>query len=186
MIAGILGQRADPAPGFNFLISLIDSPEDEEPLAAGLSTLSSALGGKPLAGFSECSGLDMTLQLEDYNEGGRNSAPLRFPTRTTWGNITLRRGVSLSTDLWDWALAFATGNGVRKDGMITLQDAARRPHTVWTFRRGLPARWIGPTLNAARSEVAIEAIEIAHEGLIQSSSFAQGFAAGEAIADLFG
>ena len=54
---------------------------------------------------------------------------------------------------------------MRKDGTITLLDEAQQPALVWGWSRGLPVKWTGMTLNAAQSQVAIEQLEIAHEGL---------------------
>ena len=174
-----LDQRGDPVPAFNFLITLSESPGDG--LEAGLSMVSSALGADPSGGFQECTGLEGTLQLEEYEEGGRNGEVLKFPKRMSWGNITLKRGLALATDLWDWHYGFVTGRGRRRDGMIVVQDSRRLPSSVWYFRRGLPVRWQGPSLNAQRSEVAIETIEIAHEGLSQVPGVGLGIAAVDSV-----
>jgi phage tail-like protein len=58
------------------------------------------------------------------------------------------------------------GEGKRKDGLIVLMNDAREPVKVWKFIKGVPMKWNGPTLNAAQSAVAIEALEISHEGLL--------------------
>ena len=55
--------------------------------------------------------------------------------------------------------------GKRKDGLIVLRDEARKPAKVWKFKRGIPTKWVGPSLNAMQNSVAIESLEIAHEGL---------------------
>jgi phage tail-like protein len=62
-------------------------------------------------------------------------------------------------------LAYVNGNGKRRDGVIVLCDELRLPLKTWTFSRGLPLKWTGPTLNAAQSTIAIESLEIMHEGL---------------------
>src|SRR4030095_15398530 len=106
-------------------------------------------------GFSECSGLEMTLQIEEYKEGGRNSAALRFPTRIAWTNIVLKRGLTRTTALWDWHTDFVRGRGKRRDGIIALLTEDRQPHTVWQFRRGIPVKYSGPTFSAVQSSAAI-------------------------------
>lgn len=159
-----VGQRPDPVLGYNFVVSLIDT---SSPGAAVGSIALGAIFDAALGGFSECSGLDMTLDVHEHEEGGRNGHVLRFPTRVKWSNITLKRGIGLSTGLWDWHYDFAEGRGTRRDGVIVLLNDLRVPHSIWHFRRGLPVRYTGPTMNAQRSEVAIEAIEIAHEGVWQ-------------------
>ena len=157
--------RRDPLRGFNFHVSLYDSTA-----ASGAAVTRIALQplvANPLAGFSECSGLEMTLDTDDFNEGGRNGAVLKFPKHARYTEIVLRKGVTRNTELFDWFHGFTRGVGKRRDGVITLRDAAGRAAVVWTFRRGLPVKYSGPTLNALQGAVAIESISIMHEGLSQ-------------------
>jgi phage tail-like protein len=151
-------QRVDPYRGFNFLITLIDS-------TSTLTTVVTAIQSPPQGGFSECSGLEMGLDIEEYKEGGNNGTVLHFPTRLKWTNLRLKRGVALSDDLWLWHYGFVEGQVQRRDGIITLQDEQQNPVKIWSFTRGLPVKWTGPALNATQSQVAVEEIEIAHEGL---------------------
>ncbi|MFC4158633.1 phage tail protein [Chitinimonas lacunae] len=171
--------RLDPLLGYNFLISLYDSTAST---GAAVSRIAlSPLTPGPVAGFSECSGLDMSMETEDYREGGLNGTVLRFPKHIRPADLTLRRGIGRSTELFDWFYAFTQGAGKRKDGLITLCDAEHKPRVVWGFRRGLPIRYAGPQLNAQQNQVAIESITIAHEGLYQMAGAAQLAAAvGEA------
>ena len=92
---------------------------------------------------------------------------LKFASRATWANVTLKRGVTDRTDLWDWHFSFIEGNGRRRDGVIVLLSASREPVQAWFFRRGLPVKYSGPAFNGSQSNVAIETIEIAHEGIHQ-------------------
>jgi phage tail-like protein len=161
---GALGTRHDPPLNHNFIVGLLDStsslaPAAPPPLAA---VLASAAGG-----FAECSGLELSIQPEEYKEGGNNGGVLKFASRVTWTNLALKRGITTSTDLWDWHFEFIEGHGRRRDGVIILLDAARNPAQAWYFRRGLPVKYSGPSLNATQNNVAIEAIEIAHEGIHQ-------------------
>jgi phage tail-like protein len=174
------GKRVDPVLGYNFLISLIDSTSSLATVA-----LSAGIQQPPIAGFSECSGMEMTLQLEEYEEGGNNGTVRKFPKRINWTNIRFRRGVAGSTDLWDWHYAFVIGNGKRRDGTITLQNELRQPIRTWTFRRALPVKWTGPSMNALQSQVAIEELEIAHEGVEVVSTGGQGVL-GEAVSAVRG
>lgn len=147
--------RDDPYGAYNFLIALIDSS----------SITVSVLQSLAVGGFSECSGLEASMQTEDYQEGGNNSTTLKFPKHITYTNIRLKRGITISDALWRWFNDFIEGNGRRKDGAIILLDELHIPVKVWQFRRGLPVKWTGPTLNAAQSQLAIQELEIAHEGL---------------------
>lgn len=156
--------RNDPMLGCNFQLSLTDAAAGTGKLLT--SIVLSPLVANPLAGFQECTGLEMSLDTEDWNEGGNNGLVLKFPKRVKYGEITLKRGVTRSTALYDWLGGFAQGIGKRKDGVITLLDASHRPSVVWSFRRALPTKWSGPTLNAQNSALAIESLTFVHEGLV--------------------
>ena len=114
---GALGVRTDPVLNHNFIVSLIDT---SSVLGAVASIAMSAIADVALGGFSECTGIEMSMQPEDFREGGKNDAVLKFPARVTWGNLTLRRGVGAGTALWDWHYGFVTGKGKRRDGTIML------------------------------------------------------------------
>jgi phage tail-like protein len=150
--------RIDPYRGFNFLIGLVDS-------SSAIGASATAIQGTAMAGFSECGGLEVSMDIEEFKEGGNNGTILRFPTRIKWSNLRLKRGLALSNDLWLWHYGFVQGQVKRRDGVITLQDEEHNPVKVWSFTRGLPMKWTGPALNAAQGQVAIEELEIAHEGL---------------------
>jgi phage tail-like protein len=151
--------RIDPLGAFNFYLTLIDASD-----VAG--TLISAALNYTVAGFTECSGLEATVEVIDYKEGGVNDYVHKFPTRASFANVTLKHGViHLFDDLWSWHNDFVLGKGKRKDGLIFLMNESREPAKVWMFKRGIPMKWVGPSLNAAQSNVAIESLEIAHEGL---------------------
>lgn len=156
--------RADPMLNHNFVVSLIDT---SSALAAVGSALLSAVLDVALGGFSECSGLEMSMKVEDYNEGGNNGTVLKFPGRVSWGNITLKKGMGAASALWDWHYGFALGRGKRRDGVIVLLNELHVPNNIWFFRRGLPVKYVGPAMNATQNAVAIESVEIAHEGLYQ-------------------
>jgi phage tail-like protein len=172
---GALGIRSDPILAHNFVISLLDS---SSALALAASAALSAIGDVALGGFSECSGLEMSLEVHEYSEGGRNGHILKFPTRVKWANITLKKGISAGSALWDWHYGFVEGRGKRKDGLIVLLDDLHLPNKVWVFRRGLPVKYTAPALNATQNNVAVESIEIAHEGIYQLPGV--GFAAAAA------
>jgi|SRR5579864_504312 len=151
--------RIDPLSTFNFYITLIDNSNL-------LGTLITAVLNYAVAGFSECSGLDATIEITDYREGGVNGYVHKFAGRTSYTNLTLKHGVIyLYDDLWTWHHDWVQGAGNRKDGLIVLLDESRKPAKVWKFKRAIPTKWVGPSMNAAQSNVAIESLEIAHEGL---------------------
>lgn len=170
-------ELSDPLKAFNFRIALIDTT----------TQFTTALGATALVlgGFTECSGLDAALQVEDYMEGGENTFVHKLPGRITWANITLKRGITLDEGLWNWHLSFVEGKGKRRDGLIVLQNELLMPIKTWIFKRGLPLKWTGPAFNAGQSAVAVESIEIAHEGVeLRSPGVLQAKAAA-AIGKLF-
>jgi len=175
--------RDDPVLNHNFVISLLDTSST---LALIGSFALSAIFDVALGGFSECTGIEMSLQVEEYKEGGRNGEVLKFPTRVTWSNITLKKGIGASTALWNWHYGFTQGQGRRRDGIIMLLNDLHVPNNIWYFRRGLPVKYSGPALNATQNNVAIEAIEIAHEGIFQVPAVGLGAAAIGAVAALGG
>jgi phage tail-like protein len=157
-----LGTRTDPLIAHNFLVRLVDSSS-----SLALGSTAASVTAAAAAGFSECTGLEMSLDVEEYREGGRNSEVLQFPTRIRWSKIALKKGVTQDTSLWDWHFQFVEGKGKRRDGIIVLLDDVRTPAHIWYFRRGLPVKYSGAALSALQSSVAIESLEIAHEGLYQ-------------------
>jgi phage tail-like protein len=180
-------KRHDPLLGHNFQVSLMDG-QGAGTSGSGLTTfVLSTVGIKTAAGFSEISGLEMSMDVEEYAAGGHNGAMLKFPGRLKWANLVMKRGVIAKrdytdrSDLWTWIQTFIDGAGVRKDGLITLMDEAQRPQIVWGWRRGLPLKWTGATMNASQSQIAIEQIEISHEGLYLMQG---GGALGGALKDL--
>ncbi len=119
-----------------------------------------------LGGFSECTGLSLEFQTQDYAEGGRNAEMLKFPSRGTQSNIVLKRGV-VSRRLWDWYSMLLRGEPrYRRTASIQLLDAAgAKPVAVFELSRAFPCKWIGPDLNALQSNVAVESLELCHEGI---------------------
>src|SRR6266540_5902325 len=144
--------RTDPVLSYNFLLTLVDS-------SSLLAIAAAALQPATMGGFSECSGLEVSMQPEEYREGGQNSAVLKFANRLSWSNIRLKRGVVASDDLWRWIRDYADGRGKRRDGTIVLQNDQREPVRVWSFVRALPVKWAGPPLNAGQTQVAVEELE---------------------------
>lgn len=150
--------RFDPLPNYNFLITLFDSGGL---LGGALSAAAGLLSG----GFTEARGMEAGLEIETYLEGGVNDRVHRFPTRMSYPNIVLSRGVGLGENLWLWHEEFQKGQGTRRDGLIILQDNLKIPIKIWSFTNGLPVKWSGPAFNALESTTAIETLEIAHEKL---------------------
>ena len=138
-------ERGDPYGNYNFVVEI---------------------EGVTRAGFTECVGLTSDSDVIEYREGTDPTAtPRKIPGLRRFGNIVLRRGLSQDRGLWEWRKKALDGQVERRSGAIVLLDESRKPAMRWEFSEGWPARWEGPTLNARVSEIAIETLEIAHEGL---------------------
>ena len=151
--------RIDPLPAYNFYLTLLDSQNT-------VGTLISAALNYFVAGFSECTGMEASFEVMELKEGGVNSHVWKLPVRASHSNVTLKHGAIYAyDDLWDWHYSWVQGQGKRKDGLIVLNDNRGQPAKIWKFRRGIPIKWSGPALNALQNNIAIESLEIAHEGL---------------------
>ena len=139
------GKRTDPYPAFNFLVEI---------------------DGITRAGFSAASGLDSETDVIEYRAGDdADLTSSRLPGRTKFSNIVLKRGITDDAQLWEWRKKVMDGKTERKPGSIVLHNEAKEEKVRWDFREGWPCKWIGPDLKADGNEVAIEILEIAHEGV---------------------
>ena len=85
--------REDPVLGYNFRISLVESAST---LAQAVTTVAfSSVLSPPVAGFSECTGLESSLEVHEYMEGGKNGLVHKFPTRVKPANIVLKKGLTV-------------------------------------------------------------------------------------------
>lgn len=132
-----------------------------------------ATGGIARAGFSEVTGMRMSVTAIDYREGDdlRNT-PRKLPGLTTFDNVMLRWGVSDDSDFLAWLHSVAPDNtagptGItRYDVTITLLDDAGNPSgPVWTLINAWPVSYTIPDLSGMSDEVAIQSIELCHEGV---------------------
>lgn len=118
------------------------------------------------AGFSDCSGLGSSNDPVEYREGGDNTTMRKLPGQTKYTNISLKRGLSDSRELYDWYRLVVTGRAERRNGSIVVLDADGLTEVVrWNFFNAWPTKMEGPTFSAKGNEVAIETLELAHEGL---------------------
>ncbi|RUS46156.1 phage tail protein [Cohnella sp. AR92] len=122
------------------------------------------LQGMHVAGFSEVTGLESEIVLEEFAEGGQNQFVHRLPGRVRFQPLVLKRGMTLTNELWYWYANVMRGSIERKSGSIILYDEYDEEFRRWNFYDAYPTKWIGPTLNAASSEVAFESIELVHNG----------------------
>lgn len=117
------------------------------------------------AAFSECSGLQAETEVFPYEEGGLNSTVHQLPVRTKFSNVTLKRGVASSNELWDWYYKVITGTVERKDVSIILYGCDYNEVMRWNLTDAFPVKWVGPNFVASDNNVAVETLELAHEGI---------------------
>jgi phage tail-like protein len=142
--------RDDPYAGYNF-----------EVIITGVSGDGKAVKGS----FAEASGLEATMDPIEYRNGSEDITVRKIPGLKKFTNITLKRGVIGDLAFWNWVVEGMNGLARRTEGSIVLLDENRREVMRWNFKRGWPCKWTGPGLNAKNNEIAMETLEICHEGL---------------------
>jgi phage tail-like protein len=122
------------------------------------------IDGVAAATFRSVSGLAAEAEVIEYRElGGPHS--IKLPGRIHYPNVTLRRGLTTSRDLWDWWETVRDGAIQRRTVLIALVDDAGQPLLRWRLSEAWPAKWELSELDAGKNEIAIETLELAHEGL---------------------
>ncbi len=117
------------------------------------------------AGFHQVSGLDATIDVIEHREGGENTTTRKLPGLTKHGNLQLRRGMTTDMTLHDWHRRNVEGATERHNGSLIVLDRAGQEVARWDFYRAWPTKYQGPEFNAEGNDVAIELLELAHEGL---------------------
>jgi len=140
------GARNDPATAFRFTVRFDNLPP---------------------GGFTDCSGLTLETEVQDYHEGGVNTHNWRFASRTKQSNLVLKRGI-VNKVLWDWHQDIATGRMQFRNGTITVHDPSGSEDKLeFQVLQAFPVKWTGPDLGAAQNNIAVESVEFAHQGLIR-------------------
>jgi phage tail-like protein len=97
-------------------------------------------------------------------EGGKRQVG-KMPGRVKYPNISLKWGSTESVELYEWHRTALQGTIQRRNGSIVQLDSRGDEKSRWNFVDGWPTKWDGPTFNAGASELSIETLEIAHEGV---------------------
>jgi phage tail-like protein len=127
--------------------------------------VSDAIGG---ASFSECDGLEMTIEPKTIREGGRNSGPVHMTGMVSYGQLTLKRGMTTNGDLWSWFERVATPEfaGVRASAHVVMMASdGKAEHARFLLTGCLPVKLKAPALSARDGLVGIEEMQIAYESL---------------------
>jgi phage tail-like protein len=144
------GRRIDPFPTFKFYVEIGNITE---------------------AAFIDCSGLEMSTDIFEYQEGGLNEFAHKFPGRTRLSNVTLRRGFALSNEIYQWykEMEDCLRQGKKfefKQVTITLYTTVNQDDLMrWSLDKAFPVRWVGPSLKTDEATIAVETLEFAHHGI---------------------
>src|SRR5208283_347262 len=143
--------RTAPYPAYNYLVDI----QGRDPQA-------------PLGGFSDVSGLSTEIHISEYRDGNKRAAYVdKIPGSNKTNDVTLKRGIVNSQDLWAWIVDTRT-NGVnaKRDVTITLRDEANNPVQVFKLLRAAPMKYTGPTLaGKGAGDVAMEELVLSVEDL---------------------
>jgi phage tail-like protein len=123
------------------------------------------IGGATQAVFTEMSGLQVETTVLEYEEGGSNGFVHRLPGRSKVSNLTLKRGVTNSNELFKWYVEILNGKISRRNVSVKMYDSEGGLLAQWSFANAYPVKWIGPQLSAEGKVAAIETLELAHDGL---------------------
>lgn len=128
------------------------------------------LDGIVQASFSEATGYGSDIEVVEYREGGDPINVRKLPGKVSYPDITLKRGITDSRELYDWHLAAVSGHIQRKNGSIILQDDTGAEKIRWNFFNAWPSKWHGPDLHATGKEIAIESLTISCERVERAQS----------------
>jgi phage tail-like protein len=124
--------------------------------------------GQVVGAFRECSGLGSENEVVEYKASGPKGEYVikKVPGRMKWNNVTLKRGITDAMDMWKWRKLVEEGKikDARKNGSIVMFSSQGQEIARWNFVNAWPSKLTGPTANATNNEVAIEEMEITHEG----------------------
>jgi phage tail-like protein len=139
--------RLDPIPTFRFTVRF---------------------DGVPPGGFSDCSGLQMETEVQEYHEGGVNTHTWKFATRTKQANLVLKRGI-VDRVMWTWYQAIAWGSMQFRNGTVSVLDPSGAAEAIeFQILLAFPVKWVGPDLSAGQNNLAVETIELAHQGFVRT------------------
>jgi phage tail-like protein len=170
----IAGANQNPAPWqtFRFHVGFVREPIDGRGGGAAADAEDLCEGA-----FSEVTGLEASMEPKTIREGGSNYGAHQRAGAVSFATVVLKRGMTATRDLWKWWALFAGGERAARGGAaggayahrmtvrITLMDAAGAALLRWRLERAMPVKYKAADFNARATEVAIEELHLAHEGL---------------------
>jgi phage tail-like protein len=148
--APVTPPREDPLVGFNYALSV-------DGLITGY--------------FAEVSGIGSENEIVEHKvvDGSGKESVQKLPGRLKWSDVTLKRGITSSMDMWNWRKMVEDGNvaGARKNFSIMLFDQTYAVKAQWDFINGWPAKIEVPAATSTANAGAVESITIVHEGMVR-------------------
>lgn len=119
------------------------------------------------ASFSECEGLEMTMEPKTFHQGGQNNQQVHLAGQTSYGQLTLKRGMSKDFGLWRWfSEVMKTNNrGLRGQGVVVMLDGAKQKQIAFKLKDCLPIKLRAPALTAQGGGIAIEEMQLVYAAL---------------------
>jgi phage tail-like protein len=142
--------RADPYAGYSFLMTVNGVSDDGQATAGS---------------FTEISGIEAEIGMIEYRTGSEANTVRKMPGLVKYANLVCKQGITGDLNFWNWIRAGISGQLIRADGSIVLRDENHAEVMRWNFRRAWPCKFTGPGLNAANNEIAMDTLEICHEGI---------------------
>jgi phage tail-like protein len=116
--------------------------------------------------FAECSGLEATMEPKVIKEGGRNYGAVQRVGPVTFATVILKRGMTQTRDMWRWfELVSGGAYAYRLAATITMFNTAGEDVWAWRLAKAMPIKFKAADLNARGTEIGIEEVHLAHEGL---------------------
>jgi phage tail-like protein len=143
--------RDDPYAAYNFHV-----------IVTGVSDDGTAVSGA----FTEVTGLELEIPPIEYRGGAEDITVRKVPGLRKVGPITLKRGITGHVGFWNWVVEAVNGKVRRTSGSISMLDENRQEVMRWNFTRAWPTKYTGPSLGAAKNEIAMETLVLAIEGLL--------------------
>ncbi|NJN54967.1 MAG: phage tail protein [Anaerolineae bacterium] len=145
-----MADREDPLVGFHFGIEI-------QGVVSGF--------------FTECSGLGSEQEIIEHKvitEAGQEVI-MKLPGRLKWENISLKRGITSSMDIWNWRKQVEDGDvdAARHNGSVVMYDQHLKPVARWNFEQAWPVKVSGPQPKADSNEIGVEELTIAHEYIVR-------------------
>lgn len=118
------------------------------------------------AAFAECDGLEVTMDVKTIREGGNNGRQIRLTGPMNFGQLTLKRGMTSTFDLWNWIEKTLENPGLRADAeVVILATDGKTERARFVLTRCVPVKLKAPPLNAKDGVIAIEEFQLAYESL---------------------